>query len=75
MTVQRAMSERFELGFRAATAEQAMAEARAWAKAEPRWRLRTIASCRPAPNPEMTAGAGPRWIVTVVVNRIEPVPA
>jgi len=68
------MSSRIELGFRAETAEEAVAEARTWTRAEPRLRLRTIASCRRALWDLSTAWP-PLWIVTVVVNEIEPVPA
>jgi hypothetical protein len=70
------MSTRIELGFRAETADGAMADARTWARAEPRLRLRTIASCRrKEPDPFRAMAGRPLWIVTVVVNEIEPVPA
>jgi hypothetical protein len=66
--------ERIVLGFRADTAEEATAQAREWARAEPGLRLRTIASCRRVadPMPSLTAGAPQHWEVTVVVNWLVP---
>lgn len=52
-------TERIPLLFHATDSADAMAQARAWAKAEPNLRLRTIASCRQ----KDTGG----WVVTVVV--------
>jgi hypothetical protein len=52
-------TERLDLAFLATDAEDAMAQARAWARAEPNLRLRTIASCR-----QKDSGG---WVVTVVV--------
>lgn len=54
--------ERIPLVFHATSAEDAIAQAKAWVRAEPNLRLRTIASCRPS------GQAGGNWAVTVAVN-------
>lgn len=54
--------ERIPLLFRAASAEDAIAQAKAWVRAEPNLRLRTIASCGPSGQP------GGNWTVTVAVD-------
>lgn len=53
-------TERYEVAFAAETSEEAVAKAKAWAKAEG-MTLRTVASCRP--------GLGQMWTVTLVVRR------
>ena len=65
------MTTRIELAFRAETAEDATAQAREWARAELRLRLRTIASCR-RHQAELPGAWAPLWTVTVVVNDVVP---
>jgi hypothetical protein len=60
-------TERLAAAFRAETSEEAIALAKEWIRAEPRVRLRTIASCRPAVHPDGTPRPGV-WTVEVVVN-------
>ena len=52
--------ERIPLAFHATDSADACAQAKAWVKAEPNLRLRTIATCRQ----KDTGG----WVVEVVVN-------
>lgn len=61
------MTEQLELRFMADSADDAVRQAKAWAKAEPNLRLRTIARVRQA------EGAG--WIVTLAVTWLDRVPA
>ena len=56
-------TERIPLAFHATDAADVTAHAKAWVKAEPNLRLRTIATCRQ----KDTGG----WVVEVVVNVIE----
>lgn len=53
-------TERIPLAFHATDSADAMAQAKAWVKAEPNLRLRTIATCR-----QRDTGG---WTVEVVVN-------
>lgn len=63
------MTTQLELAFFADSAADAVSAAKEWVRAEPRLRLRTIASVRLDP-----ANAR-RWIVTVAVNVKDEVPA
>lgn len=55
------MSEQLEVRVQGETAEEAIAAAKAWAKAEPNLRLRTVAKVR-------RSEVGPAWIVTLAVS-------
>lgn len=54
--------ERIPLAFHATDSADAIRQAKAWARAEPNLRLRTIADVVPSGQP------GGNWTVTVVVN-------
>lgn len=64
------MTERLAGAFRAETSAEAIALAKDWIRAEPRVRLRTVASCRPATRDGRTWPGV--WRVELVVSPKEP---
>lgn len=57
-------AEQLEVRVHGETADEAIAQARAWARSEPNFRLLTIAKVR---------NTGPMtWIVTIAVRRLVP---